>query len=125
MHTELSTTFPDAEIDEIALRHCDDAVLVEGLISGTHLGSFRGLPPAGRTVRYRVAALFLSEDERLVCERVYFDTMEVLRSLGFGLEPGSARAGLALAVSHPLRLFAAVVRRAIRGGSASRSGRDG
>ena len=66
----------------IVIHHADDAVIVEAMLYGTHLGPFRGLPPTGREFEMRFCALFLFEDERLVCERVYFDSDTITRQLG-------------------------------------------
>ena len=34
---------------DLALHHADDAVLVEAVVRGTHIGPLRGLPPTGRS----------------------------------------------------------------------------
>jgi steroid delta-isomerase-like uncharacterized protein len=79
---ESRAAFPDQRNEPIALHHADDAVVAEFTLLGTHEGTFRGVPPTGRAFECRCAALFLFEDDRLVCERVYFDTMTILRQLG-------------------------------------------
>ena len=79
---ETRTAFPDQRNELIALHHADDAVIVEAMLYGTHLGPFRGLPPTGREFEMRFCALFLFDDERLVCERVYFDAATLLGQLG-------------------------------------------
>ncbi|MFE7134048.1 ester cyclase [Streptomyces sp. NPDC057638] len=76
------TAFPDQRNELVSLRHADDAVIVEFDLLGTHRGELLGFPPTGRSFRCRMIALFLFEDERLVCERVYFDTATVLSQLG-------------------------------------------
>ncbi|EHP38511.1 hypothetical protein OR16_36630 [Cupriavidus basilensis OR16] len=73
--------FPDQRHEIIQLRHTDDAVIVEFWLLGTHRGALRGLPPTGNAFRCRMIALFIFEGERLVCERVYFDTLTMLRQL--------------------------------------------
>src|SRR5262245_48064622 len=42
---ETRTAFPDQRNELIALHHCDDAVIVEAMLYGTHEGPLRGLPP--------------------------------------------------------------------------------
>jgi steroid delta-isomerase-like uncharacterized protein len=79
------TAFPDQRNEIIALRHAEDAVVVEFWLRGTHRGPFRGLPPTGNTFECRMAAFFIFEGERLVCERVYFDSMTMLRQLLKGI----------------------------------------
>jgi steroid delta-isomerase-like uncharacterized protein len=80
------TAFPDQRNEIHALRHADDAVLVEFDLLGTHRGPFLGSPPTGREFRCRMAALFLFEEggDAIVCERVYFDAATILRQLGVG-----------------------------------------
>src|SRR5688572_30573846 len=66
---ETRSAFPDQRNELIKLHHSDDAVLVEAMLYGTHLGSFRGLPPTGRSFEMRFLAMFVFEGEGLVCER--------------------------------------------------------
>ncbi|MDF3884446.1 ester cyclase [Cupriavidus basilensis] len=73
--------FPDQRHEIIQLRHTDDSVIVEFWLLGTHRGPLRGLPPTGNAFRCRMIALFIFEDERLVCERVYFDTLTMMRQM--------------------------------------------
>src|SRR3954465_12151867 len=78
---ETRTAFPDQRNELIAMHHADDAVIVEANLYGTHQGSFRGLPATGRTFEIRFVAVFVFEEDRLVCERVYFDPGAILRQL--------------------------------------------
>jgi steroid delta-isomerase-like uncharacterized protein len=80
------TAFPDQRNEVLAIRHADDAVVVEFDLLGTHAGPFLGIAPTGRAFRCRMVALFLFEGERIVCERVYFDAATILRQLGIVLE---------------------------------------
>jgi steroid delta-isomerase-like uncharacterized protein len=84
---ETRTAFPDQRNELIALHHADDAVIAEFDLKGTHRGPLRGLPATGREFTCRCAAFFLFEEDRLVCERVYFDTATILRQLA---DPGSS-----------------------------------
>ena len=74
--------FPDQRNEPIAFHHTEDAVIVEFWLRGTHEGELRGIPPTGRAFEVRTVAFFLFEGERLVCERVYFDTATILGQLG-------------------------------------------
>src|ERR687891_2393151 len=56
---ETRTAFPDQRNELIAMHHADDAVFVEAMLYGTHLGSFRGLPATGRKFEMRFCAAFL------------------------------------------------------------------
>jgi steroid delta-isomerase-like uncharacterized protein len=110
MFTETRTAFPDQRNELIALHHADDAVIVEFWLRGTHHGSFRGLPATGRTFECRMTAFFLFEDDRLVCERVYFDAGTILRQLGVAHDPGSVAGRVATVVNHPVTVGRALAR---------------
>jgi len=79
--------FPDQRNETIALYHADEGVIVEFWLRGTHEGELRGIPPTGRAFEVRTVAFFLFDDDRLVCERVYFDTATILAQLGIGAAP--------------------------------------
>jgi len=78
------TPFPDQRNELVSIRSTDDAVVVELDLLGTHDGPLRDHAPTGRTFRSRMAALFIFEDgaDGIVCERVYFDSGDILRQLG-------------------------------------------
>ena len=73
--------FPDQAHELIALHHADDAVNCEAWFTGTHLGSIRGLDATGRRFRCRLAAFFIFEGDRMVCQRTYFDAGTIARQL--------------------------------------------
>ena len=112
--TETRTAFPDQRNELLALHHAEDAVIVEAMVYGTHTGPYRGLPPTGRKFESRICALFLFEEDRLVCERVYFDAGTVLRQLGIAHDPLSLRGRLATVANHPVTIGRAFARRALR-----------
>jgi steroid delta-isomerase-like uncharacterized protein len=112
---ETRTAFPDQRNELLALHHADDAVIVEAMLYGTHLGPFRGLPATGRAFEMRFCAMFIFEEERLVCERVYFDAATILRQLGIAHDPLTLRGRLATVVNHPLTIGGALIRRLRRG----------
>src|ERR1041385_6414567 len=78
---ETRTAFPDQRNELIALRHADDAVIVEFWLLGTHKGPLMGIKPTGKAFRCRMTAYFIFGDDKIVCERVYFDTATILRQL--------------------------------------------
>lgn len=80
-YRESRAAFPDQRNEIISLRHADDAVVVEFWLRGTHKGEYRGLPPTGQSFEVRMTAFFLFEGEKLVCERVYFDVLTMLKQL--------------------------------------------
>jgi predicted ester cyclase len=78
--------FPDQDHEIIALRHSDDAVIVEFWLLGTHLGRLGAIPPTGSRFRVRMTAHFIfDQNENLVCERVYFDSLTLLKQLIGGI----------------------------------------
>jgi steroid delta-isomerase-like uncharacterized protein len=109
-YEETREAFPDQRNELIALHHADDAVIVEFDLLGTHDGAFRGLPPTGRSFRCRMVALFMFEEDRLVCERVYFDSATIQRQLGIAHDPLSIRGRVATVLNHPLTITRAVIR---------------
>jgi predicted ester cyclase len=85
--TSSRTAFPDQRNELIALHHADDAVIAEFDLLGTHDGPLYGMSPTGRSFRCRVVALFLFDGgDKIVCERVYFDSATILRQLGIGAD---------------------------------------
>ena len=73
--------FPDQRHEMIQLRHSDDAVITEFWLLGTHKGTLGEIPPTGNAFRVRMNAFFIFEGDRLVCERIYFDALSMLRQL--------------------------------------------
>jgi steroid delta-isomerase-like uncharacterized protein len=111
---ETRTAFPNQRNELISLHHADDAVIVEANLYGTHEGPLRGLPPTGRRFEMRFCAVFVFEGDRLVCERVYFDSGTVLRQLGIARDPLSLGGRVATALNHPVTVGRAVARQVLR-----------
>jgi steroid delta-isomerase-like uncharacterized protein len=108
---ESRAAFPDQRNELIALHHSDDAVIVEFYVLGTHLGKLRALPPTGRSFRARMMAFFLFEDDRLVCERVYFDQLTMMQQLGLAHEMNSLAGRFSTALTHPVTVARALLGR--------------
>ena len=81
--------FPDFQFHPQAFHHANDAVVVEGRFTGTHLGTWRGLPPTRHKVDFPLIIVFQFEGDDLVCERTYFDLGTPLRQLGVARDPNS------------------------------------
>jgi steroid delta-isomerase-like uncharacterized protein len=81
---ETRAAFPDQRNELVEMHHADDAVIVEFDLLGTHRGELRGIPPTGKAFRCRTLAIFAfgPGTDRIVCERVYFDTLTILTQLG-------------------------------------------
>ncbi|AKQ68376.1 hypothetical protein A176_005288 [Myxococcus hansupus] len=91
-YRETRVAFPDQHHEIISFRHSDDAVIVEFWLMGTHTGPLGPIPPTGSRFRVRMSAYFIfDERETLVCERVYFDTLSMLKQLLGGLDMQSPK----------------------------------
>jgi steroid delta-isomerase-like uncharacterized protein len=82
--------FPDFCGETQKLHHSDDAVILEGRLTGTHSGTFNGIPPTGKRMDVPIAAIFEFEEDRLLCEKVYYDVATVLQQIGVLPEPAAA-----------------------------------
>ena len=107
-YRESATAFPDFHFENSVFHHTDDAVIVETDFVGTHLGMWRGLPATGRVVRYRMCNMFLFEGPDLVCERMYFDLLTVLRQLGIARDPTTLSGRFLTLLNHPVTMARAV-----------------
>jgi steroid delta-isomerase-like uncharacterized protein len=112
---ESGAAFPDFRFERTTLHHADDVVVVETTFVGTHAGPWRGLPPTGRAVAYRMCNVFVFEGDGLVCERLYFDVGTALRQLGIARDPTTLSGRLATFVNHPVTVGRAFLRQ-LRGG---------
>ena len=61
-----------------------------------------------------MVALFLFEEDRLVCERVYFDSATIQRQLGIAHDPLTLRGRVATRAQPPVTIGRAVVRSLLR-----------
>jgi steroid delta-isomerase-like uncharacterized protein len=75
------SAFPDLHVSISHLHAADEAVVVECVMTATHQGHFAGLAPTGRNVVLPMAAIFVFEQDRLLCERLYFDMATLMRQL--------------------------------------------
>jgi steroid delta-isomerase-like uncharacterized protein len=103
--------FPDQRNELLALHHADGAVLVEAVVRGTHTGPLGNLPPTGRSFELPILAVFVFDADKLLCERVYFDTTTTLRQLGLARDPLSLGGRLQTLVGHPWAIGRGLVRR--------------
>jgi steroid delta-isomerase-like uncharacterized protein len=103
---------PDLSID-VKRRHiADDAIVLEVVIAGTQLGTWRGLPATGRRLEFPVSAVYtFTEDDRLAGERIYYDRATVLRQLGVFHEPEAPLGKLLAPLNHPITFARALGRK--------------
>ncbi len=102
--------FPDFHFEPSRVTAGTDTVLVEGAFTGTHEGTWRGLPATGRSVDFRMAVVFEFAGDDLVCERVYFDLGTPLRQLGVSRDPTSLGGRLTVLATHPVTIAGALLR---------------
>jgi steroid delta-isomerase-like uncharacterized protein len=114
-YEQLMRALPDLEID-VKRRHVsEDAILVEVIIRGTHLGDWRGLPATGRRVEFPLCGVYTFDSEdRLAGEKIYYDRATVLRQLGVFHEPKSALGRICTLITHPVTLARALGRKLMR-----------
>ena len=91
-YAQLLRAMPDLHID-IRRRHASqDAIVLEVIIRGRHLGVWRGLPATGRQIEFPLCGVYtFDQGDRLAGEKIYYDRATVLRQLGVFHEPESWR----------------------------------
>jgi len=114
-YTELMSALPDLKI-EVTQRHvASDSLIVEVIISGTHLGPWRGLPATGRRIEFPLCGVYTFDaEDRLAGERIYYDRGTVLGQLGLFHEPVRGTGRVATVLSHPLTIARAFLGRSHR-----------
>jgi len=111
-YEQILKALPDLEI-EVQRRHvADDAILMEVMIRGTHLGAWRGLPATGRRVAFPLCGVYTFDpDDRLAGEKIYYDRGAVLRQLGVFHEPQSVFGRICTLATHPVTIAGALARK--------------
>jgi steroid delta-isomerase-like uncharacterized protein len=103
---------PDLQIDAQRRHVTADAVVVEVLIRGTHLGAWRGLPATGRRLEFPLCGIYTFDaNDRLAGEKIYYDRATVLRQLGVFYEPQSLLGQLCTLLTHPITVALALARK--------------
>jgi steroid delta-isomerase-like uncharacterized protein len=114
-YEQLMKALPDLEIEVQSRYVTDEAILVEVVIRGSHLGGWRGLPATGRRVEFPLCGLYTFDaDDRLSGEKIYYDRGTVLRQLGVFHEPQSVLGQISILATHPLTIARAVARKFLR-----------
>ena len=111
---QLMKALPDLEID-VQRRHVgEDAIVVEVIIRGTHLGGWRGLPATGRRVEFPLCGVYTFDaDDRLAGEKIYYDRGTVLRQIGVFHEPPSLVGQICTLATHPITIARALARKVL------------
>lgn len=111
-YRDLLCALPNLHIEVCDRFMSDAAVILEVVISGTHDGPWRGLPATGKPVRFPLCAIYrFAAGGKLASETIYYDRAGVLRQVGLYHEPVSGLGRLATAVSHPVTLARAYLRK--------------
>ena len=74
-------SFPDMHVEPIALHHCEDSVVAEFWMSGTHQGAFDDIEATGRRFKIRGVSIYIFDGDRIGTQRLYYDTGTVARQL--------------------------------------------
>lgn len=105
-------SLPDLHIDITHRLAAEDGVALEVRISGTHLGSWRGLPATGQRVMFPLCGLYTFDEEgRLAGERIYYDRASVLRQVGLYHDPQTLLGRLEIFLAHPVTVARAYARK--------------
>jgi steroid delta-isomerase-like uncharacterized protein len=82
-YDELFTGFPDFAFEVVRKHTGDESVVLEVIVTGTHLATWKGIPATGKAVRFPLCAIFtFGADDRINAEIVYYDRLTVLTQLG-------------------------------------------
>lgn len=110
-YEQLMRAMPDLEIRVQHQHVTDDAILVEVVIRGTHLGKWRGLPATGRSIEFPLCGIYTFDSEdRLGGEKIYYDRATVLGQLGVFHDPQSALGRLCTLMTHPVTVTRGLLR---------------
>jgi steroid delta-isomerase-like uncharacterized protein len=117
-YEQLMKALPDLEIEVQHQHVAADAIVVEVMIRGTHLGSWRGLPATGRRVEFPLCGIYTFDGDdnnvHLAGEKIYYDRGTVLRQLGVFHEPPSILGQVGILLTHPITIARALSRKLLR-----------
>lgn len=114
-YAQLLHAVPDLHIDIRRRYAAEDAIVLEVIIRGRHLGSWRGLSPTGRQIELPLCGIYtFNKEDRLAGEKIYYDRATLLGQLGIFHEPDSLRGRIATALTHPVTMMRVVARKGLR-----------
>ena len=89
--------FPDAHVEIKAAYVLDDAVIEDGVFTGTHRATLRtasgDLPATGRSVSVEYIQVLRFRGDRIASFHLVFDRAEMLEQLGLAPSPDAMAAG--------------------------------
>lgn len=111
-YQQLLAALPDLEI-MVQRRHVtDDAIVLEVIIRGTHLGGWRGPPATGRRVEVPLCGIYTFDaDDHVAGEKIYYDRGAVLHQLGVFHDPQSFLGQISTLATHPITVTRAALRK--------------
>jgi hypothetical protein len=90
-------------------------VILEVVVTGTHLGQWRELPPLGRKMRSRVCALYTFDEEGLLnLERTYYDKAIILEQLGMFQDPRKPLGRVMAVITPPFAVIRGFINKLLR-----------
>jgi steroid delta-isomerase-like uncharacterized protein len=114
-YQQLMQAMPDLQIEVQRQHITGEAILVEVLIRGTHLGAWRGLPATGRRVEFPLCGVYtFDSDDRLAGEKIYYDRATVLHQVGVFHDPQTLLGQISTLATHPLTIARASARKMLR-----------
>ncbi|MEU8205909.1 ester cyclase [Streptosporangium sp. NPDC049046] len=90
LYEQYFKAFPDFKKTVWLEVPCEDPVVAEWTLTGTHTGPFllpdgREVEETGRRITVRGACMAYVANEKIITQRDYFDQLELYSQLGFGL----------------------------------------
>jgi hypothetical protein len=75
-----AAAFSHFKVEVTGLPTGEEAIVLEGMMSGTHVAEWQGVPATGRSFNIPVCAVFTFDaEEKLAGERIYFDSRLLLK----------------------------------------------
>jgi steroid delta-isomerase-like uncharacterized protein len=78
----LFSAFPDFEFTPDRVHNSENALIMEGRMTGTHGGAWAGVPASGKPIDVATCCLYHFDEDRLISESVYFDHATLLAQIG-------------------------------------------
>jgi steroid delta-isomerase-like uncharacterized protein len=72
----------DADAETVALTVDEEHAAWEGVVVGTHIGEFAGVPPTGKAFRVPICVTYDLADGMITAGRVYFAVPALMAQLG-------------------------------------------
>ena len=110
-YEQLMAALPDLQIEVLKRHVSEENIVLEVMIRGTQMGTWRGLPGTGQRVEVPLCGIYtFDEDDRLAGERIYYDRATVLMQLGVFRDPQSLLGRMGMLIAHPITIARALAR---------------